>query len=225
MWDWQCTPANVGVTLNKYSIVALLHKTTELCLAKPKLIANGFRRAGIFPWNPQAPDKDKLLPGTIFQTSCDGPSHSPVQSIQPIVTPIFVDTTPQVLDTPLQVMDTLYLDTSQPVMLSDLDNSELDSTRQVMDTWEMGLDGMDFSVSDTALQVSAPCVLDTTAMDTSVIENNTDVMVIQDVDINLGVMVTQDANTKHGVMVTQDVDTHPGVMVTPDVDTYKKYEK
>ena len=41
MWDWQCTPANVGVTLNKYSIVALLHKTTELCLAKPELIDNG----------------------------------------------------------------------------------------------------------------------------------------------------------------------------------------
>ena len=103
-------------------------------------------------------------------------------------------------------MDTLYLDTSQPVMVSELDNSELHSTRQVMDTWEMGLDGMDFSVSDTALQVSAPCVLDTTAMDTSVIENNTDVMVIQDVDINLG------------VMVTPDVDTYPGVVVSPDVD-------
>ena len=31
-WDWQCTPSNAGNTLNKYSIVALLHQATELCL-------------------------------------------------------------------------------------------------------------------------------------------------------------------------------------------------
>jgi len=30
------------------------------------LIRNGFRRAGIFPWDPSAPDRSKLEPGTIF---------------------------------------------------------------------------------------------------------------------------------------------------------------
>ena len=68
-WDWQCAPSNAGNTLNKYSIVALLHKATELCLEKPGIISNGFRRAGISPWNPSAPDTSKLLPGTVFQST------------------------------------------------------------------------------------------------------------------------------------------------------------
>ena len=66
-WDWQCAPSNAGNTLNKYSVVALLHQATELCLEKPGIISNGFRRAGISPWDPSAPDTSKLLPGTVFQ--------------------------------------------------------------------------------------------------------------------------------------------------------------
>ena len=38
-------------------------------LDKPDIIANGFKRAGLSPWNTNAPDKAKLLPGTIFQAS------------------------------------------------------------------------------------------------------------------------------------------------------------
>ena len=44
----------------------MLHQATENCLAKQGIISNGFRRAGLYPWDPSAPDVSKLLPGTIF---------------------------------------------------------------------------------------------------------------------------------------------------------------
>ena len=74
-WEWQCDPSNAGQVLSKYSIVGLLHKATEICLNKPDLLSNGFRRSGICPFNPRAPDRDKLLPATIFE-GVAGPDSS-----------------------------------------------------------------------------------------------------------------------------------------------------
>ena len=73
---WQGLPENAGKTLNKYTVMPILHATTEECLEDTELIPNGFRRAGIFPWDPSAPDRSKLEPGTIFAkpnsaTNCD----------------------------------------------------------------------------------------------------------------------------------------------------------
>ena len=82
-WDWQSAPSNAGNTLNKYSIVALLHQATELCLEKPGIISNGFRRAGISPWDPSAPDISKLLPGTVFQSTTSQLQSSPQHPPQP----------------------------------------------------------------------------------------------------------------------------------------------
>ena len=55
-------------------MVVLLHQATENCLAKQGIISNGFRRAGLYSWEPSAPDVSKLLPGTIFanQDSSEG---------------------------------------------------------------------------------------------------------------------------------------------------------
>ena len=69
VWDWQTNPLNAGQSLSKYSIVPLLHSATEKCLKTPNLISNGFKRTGIIPWDTEAPNYDKLLPGTIFEGS------------------------------------------------------------------------------------------------------------------------------------------------------------
>ena len=65
-WDWQCDVTNAGQTLNKYSIVVLLQRATEICLAKPGLVQSGFRRSGFYPWDKSAPDRSKLKPAEIF---------------------------------------------------------------------------------------------------------------------------------------------------------------
>ena len=83
---WQCTPANAGQVLNKYSVVVLLRQAVEQCLEKKDVIPNGFRRAGIVPWNREAPDTSKLLPGTIFQ-----PSQVEVQSNSSSILPSQLD--------------------------------------------------------------------------------------------------------------------------------------
>ena len=64
LWAWQSSPANDGFSLNKYSLIGLFYQGSENCLSRPD---NGFRRAGIHPWNKAAPDKAKLLPGTVFE--------------------------------------------------------------------------------------------------------------------------------------------------------------
>ena len=69
IWDWQCDKINAGQSLNKYTVVILLHQATENCLNKPGVIENGFKRAGLYPWNKGAPDTTKLMPGTIFTVS------------------------------------------------------------------------------------------------------------------------------------------------------------
>jgi hypothetical protein len=67
VWSWQSSPCNTGNFLNKYSVIGLLYKATENCLTKPDLISNGFKRAGIVPWDKMAPDLSKLLPSTVFE--------------------------------------------------------------------------------------------------------------------------------------------------------------
>ena len=60
VWNWHGEVANAGQTLNKYSVVVLLQKATEKCLDKDGIISNGFRRAGLTPWDTTAPDVSKL---------------------------------------------------------------------------------------------------------------------------------------------------------------------
>ena len=85
VWSWQSNPGNAGCSLNKYSLIGLLYQATENCLSKPSVISNGFKRAGIQPWDKMAPDTTKLLPGTVFEnsTSTEDPSSSPVDSSSP----------------------------------------------------------------------------------------------------------------------------------------------
>ena len=68
---WHADPKNAGQALSKYSVMWVLHEATEICLANPSLIPNGFKRAGLLPWNPSAPDHTKLLPGTVYARSMD----------------------------------------------------------------------------------------------------------------------------------------------------------
>ena len=68
-WDWQCNPLNAGQFLTKYSVMFILHKATEICLDNEELISNGFKRSGLFPFNRYAPNRDKLLPSTIFEST------------------------------------------------------------------------------------------------------------------------------------------------------------
>ena len=82
-WRWQTDPKNTGQFLNKYSVIGLLNEATETCLAKPNLVQNGFKRAGLFPWNKAAPDRSKLLPGTVFTSSHDNQSSLTAQSSCP----------------------------------------------------------------------------------------------------------------------------------------------
>ena len=63
---WHAVPQNAGQTLSKYSVMRILYQATEDCLAIPNLVANGFRRSGLFPWDPSAPDRAKLEPGKIY---------------------------------------------------------------------------------------------------------------------------------------------------------------
>ena len=83
-WKWQTDPKNTGQVLTKYSVIGLLQEVTEKCLAKPCLLQNGFKRAGLFPWNKAAPDRSKLLPGSVFASNHDsqGAITLPVTSFE-----------------------------------------------------------------------------------------------------------------------------------------------
>ena len=65
-WLWQTNPQNAGQSMNKYSVVTLLRQATENCLHKETLVPSGFRVSGLVPWNPDAPNFDKLRPSDIF---------------------------------------------------------------------------------------------------------------------------------------------------------------
>ena len=59
---------HIGSSLTKYSVVPLVRESVEDILEdKPGLIANGFKRSGLCPWNPAAPDKNKMLPSTVLK--------------------------------------------------------------------------------------------------------------------------------------------------------------
>ena len=77
---WHADPNNAGQALSKYTVMRVLYDATEDCLSNPSLIPNGFKRSGLFPWNPNAPDKTKLLPSTIYSatSSHDQSEQAPV---------------------------------------------------------------------------------------------------------------------------------------------------
>ena len=77
IWNWQCDKLNAGQALNKYTVVVLLHQATENCLAKDGIVSKGFKRSGLYPWNPSAPDVSKLLPGTIFAVQSEESNSTP----------------------------------------------------------------------------------------------------------------------------------------------------
>ena len=63
--DWH--RANVGCSLSKYSVIPLVQKAAEDILeAKPALIGKGFRKAGIFPWNPAGPNMERTGPSQVY---------------------------------------------------------------------------------------------------------------------------------------------------------------
>ena len=53
-------------SLTKYTVVPLLRESVEELLMRPEVIVNGFRRAGIVPWDPSAIDTRKMIPSSIF---------------------------------------------------------------------------------------------------------------------------------------------------------------
>jgi hypothetical protein len=64
--------ANVGLSLNKYSIIPLAHIVTERILRdKPTVIGNGFKSGGIYPWDPQAPTGARMDPSLIYQQTVE----------------------------------------------------------------------------------------------------------------------------------------------------------
>ena len=143
-WDWQCSPSNCGQSLNKYSIVALLHQATELCLDKPDLISNGFKRCGLYPWNVLAPDTSKLLPGTVFVTPTQpSPVTEPMlpqiettledESLQPDISPTQTSS-PNFLPC-LPSYDVVFTPQPQPDLQLDT-SSEMECTGQLNNTTE-----------------------------------------------------------------------------------------
>ena len=65
IWDFQTK--NVGSSFPKYSVVSKLWEATEKVLKDDNICAKSFARTGLFPWNEQAPNKLKLMPGTVFK--------------------------------------------------------------------------------------------------------------------------------------------------------------
>ena len=63
--DWH--RSNVGGSLNKYTVIPLVQKAAENILnTKPDLIGKGFRKAGIFPWNPAGPNMERTGPSQVY---------------------------------------------------------------------------------------------------------------------------------------------------------------
>ena len=83
VWGWQVDPVNCGQALNKYSIIGLLRQATEKTLSRPEIISSGFKRAGLFPWNTDAPNISKLLPGSVFQSVTLGSTEPSSIAISP----------------------------------------------------------------------------------------------------------------------------------------------
>ena len=61
---------NIGKSISRYTVVPVLRDATESILTnKPSIIGNGFRKAGLFPWNPNAVDKKRMGPSSVFMPS------------------------------------------------------------------------------------------------------------------------------------------------------------
>ena len=43
--------------------------TEEILTHKPELIQKGFRKAGIVPWIPQAPDRARMVPSNVYDVN------------------------------------------------------------------------------------------------------------------------------------------------------------
>ena len=166
VWDWQCTPSNVGSTLNKYSIVALLREATELCLQKPELVANGFKRAGIFPWNPQAPDTTKLLPGTIFQTPSADNNHQIETSYSPVVETSSVGSKPEACPEVMEfsVVETVP-DPSDDILPPSFDSVPASDSRTTVDVVSSDISTIPIFESVPYEMEASPEVLNTAFLD------------------------------------------------------------
>ena len=80
VYGWQSDPGNAGQYLNKYTIVHLLREATEQCLQNKTLVGLGFKRAGLYPWDPTQPDRRKLKPSSIYASN----SSEPNQIVHPV---------------------------------------------------------------------------------------------------------------------------------------------
>ena len=75
--EWHQSPLHIGSSLSKYSVVPLVRESAEEIIKEtPRLIPNGFKRSGLCPWNPSAPDKNKMLPSTIFSQNKDSETEN-----------------------------------------------------------------------------------------------------------------------------------------------------
>ena len=87
-------------SLTKFSVVPLLIESVEELLTRPEVIVNGFRYAGIVPWDPSAVNKKKMIPSSVFAKpsievesveetvdTTEGTSSKPGTSAQMFVTP------------------------------------------------------------------------------------------------------------------------------------------
>ena len=76
-------------------MVEKLKEATESTMKKPNLLSNGFRRAGICPWNPSAVDTEKLRPATDFSSGdVHGEHVEPMQEDNSPGEPSLVDNSP-----------------------------------------------------------------------------------------------------------------------------------
>ena len=139
-WCWQCDKQNAGQSLNKYTVVVLLLQATENCLVKHDIISNGFRHAGLYPWDPSAPDVSKLLPGTIFA----GPDSSEGSN--------FMVTNPE-------ISATLQASTGEDISTTPDEHSNFMDNIPEMSTTVQVPNGEDFSTpsaGDSSLMVTIP---------------------------------------------------------------------
>ena len=59
---------HIGLSMTRYAVVPLLQAATESILQnKLGLIGNGFRKAGLFPWNTDAVDMTRMGPSAVFE--------------------------------------------------------------------------------------------------------------------------------------------------------------
>ena len=67
---WQRNMENVGSNLNKYEVVPLVYRITQNMLTtKSLLISKGFRKTGLHPWDPTAPNTDRMKASQMYKTT------------------------------------------------------------------------------------------------------------------------------------------------------------